>query len=57
MADCCYSKDCTLNIPLVKYLYTVELMDGDRDLDEVLQDERLTVMGLLAETWASLERP
>ena len=26
----------------------------NRDLNEVLQDERLTVMGLLAETWASL---
>jgi len=29
-------------------------MDSDRDLNEVLQDERLTVMGLLAETYASL---
>ena len=29
-------------------------MDSDRNLSEVLQDERLTVMGLLAETWASL---
>jgi MarR family transcriptional regulator, 2-MHQ and catechol-resistance regulon repressor len=29
-------------------------MQNDRDLAEVLQDERLTVMGLLAETWASL---
>ena len=29
-------------------------MDTSRDLTEVLQDERLTVMGLLAETWASL---
>ena len=29
-------------------------MDSDRELSEVLQDERLTVMGLLAETWASL---
>ena len=26
----------------------------NRDLNEVLQDERLTVMGLLAETYASL---
>ena len=29
-------------------------MDTSRSLSELLQDERLTVMGLLAETWASL---
>jgi len=29
-------------------------MNTSRDLSEVLQDERLTVMGLFAETWASL---
>ncbi len=42
------SKDCTLNIPVVKYMYDGRMAIGHLD------DDRLTLMGLLAETWSSL---
>ena len=46
--SCCLSKHCTLNIPVVKYDVDSAMTAGSLD------DERLTVMGLLAETWAAL---